>query len=370
MGGIFMFPKEINQILNRYQKDNESSIQNINNNINTIVTEFKTINMNVANQLKKLAIDDNTDNNAEELLKDTITLRDYIKSINLLELESEQTDDTIITDNLVFEKRVYPYLISDDLCPFCNVKLQSHTIYYQRIINNQLVDEIVEWHKCPVCKRLFVLDYDAEGFDFDNTNISLNKDKYDDIPLLDIYSVIVLSNTLNCSSSHKTKDLIANIPALNPSGQISYLRINASYCFDCGRFTILKDDFNTIKDIIICKVVDETSEGQNNNYDVEFGQKQSVLYNYGYNVQAKKNLTKQQRQIILSSVIEANIMNRRDVTNHINTLIERGSKISSWRDATQKWKEDRRFVSEYQSDSLPEVIFNNIILKYRKPSKC
>ena len=51
--------------------------------------------------------------------------------------------------------------------------------------------------------------------------------------------------------------------------------------------------------------------------------------------------------------------------NHINTLIDRGSKIPSWSNATQKWKEDKKFVSEYKSDSLPEVIFTNIILKYR-----
>lgn len=59
-------------------------------------------------------------------------------------------------------------------------------------------------------------------------------------------------------------------------------------------------------------------------------------------------------------------MERRDVINHINTLIERGSKIPTWKTATQKWKEDKQFVADYKSDTLPDVIFNNIILKYRK----
>jgi len=366
-GIIFMFPDEIKQILNKYQKYNEGSIQNINKNINIIITEFKIINANLANELKKLVIDENTNNNAEELLKDSIALRDYINSITSLEFD----DTTKILDESipVFDKKVFPYLISDDLCPFCNVKLVPHIIYYQRNLNNQLVNDEIEWNKCPNCKRLFVLDYDAEGFNFNNTNITLNKDKYDEIPLIDIYSVIVLSNTLKCSSNHRSKDLVAKIPVLNESGQIIYIKISASYCFDCERFTILKDEFNAIKDVVMCKVIDETTEGQSNNCDMEMGQKQSILYNYGYNVQTKKNLSGQQRRIILSSVIEANIMNRRDVINHISTLIERGSKISSWKDATQKWKTDRKFVTEYQKDCLPEVIFNNIILKYRKSTK-
>lgn len=367
-----MFPEEIKQILNKYQNNNEGSIQNINKNIDTIITEFKIINVNIANQLKKLAIAENTNNNAEELLKDSIALRDYINSITSLEFEKTYKDDTtnIMAElGVIFDKNVSPYLISDDLCPFCNVKLVPHIIYYQRNLNNKLVDETIEWYKCPNCEKFFVLDYDAESFNFDNTNITLNKDKYDEIPLIDIYSVIVLSNTLKCSSNHQSKDLLAKIPVLNESGQISYIRISASYCFDCERFTILKDDFNAIKDVVMCKVIDETSEGQSNNCDMEMGQKQSILYNYGYNVQTKKNLSGQQRRIILSSVIEANIMNRRDVINHISTLIERGSKISSWKDATQKWKTDRKFVTEYQKDCLPEVIFNNIILKYRKSTK-
>lgn len=49
-------------------------------------------------------------------------------------------------------------------------------------------------------------------------------------------------------------------------------------------------------------------------------------------------------------------------------FIEKGSKIPNWKDATNKWKEDKVFVAEYQKDCLPEVIFNNIILKYRGKS--
>ena len=257
--------------------------------------------------------------------------------------------------------------MSDDICPFCNTKFMRHIIFYQRIINNKINDETVSWYKCQSCNRLFALDFDIEDFEFENTNILLNKDKNDEIPPIDIYSVIVLSNTLKCSTNHKTKDLLAKIPVLNVNGAISYLKINASYCFDCNRFTMLKDDFNSIKDIIIGKIIDETYTYQNNvDNSFEMEQSKSILSQYGYNVQTKKDLSVQQRQIILSSLIEAHIMERRDVINHINTLLERGSKIPTWKMVTKKWKEDKQFVADYKSDTLPNVIFNNIILKYKK----
>ncbi len=370
-----MFPEKIIEILQKYQDNNYSTIIDINKNISEIITHLEKINDNIASQLHK-HLTMRTIDDTKELLDDSSTLIEYINSIKTIEISKLDVNQDITTEEIseeltpIFEKKVYLYLVSDDICPFCNVKLTNHTIFYQRNINNELSGETILWHKCPVCNKLFVLDYEAEDFDFNNTNIVLNKEKYDEIPSIDIYSVIVLSNTLTCSLNHKTKDIIAKIPVLNEDGQISYLKINASYCFDCNRFTILKDDFSAIKDIIICKIIDETTEYQNTNEsEFEIEQKRSILFQYGYNVQTKKNLSEQQRHIILSSIIEAHIMDRRDVINHINTLIERGSKIPKWQVATQKWKDDKQFVSEYKSELLPEVIFNNIVLKYKIPKQ-
>lgn len=360
-----MFPKEIIEIIEKYQVNDNYSSQ-INSNIQSIISVLRDVDTKIKQELIS-AMSSSVSEEEQSLFNDSQVIRNYIESIQLLP-QSKNTNTEIAEEIVpIFEKKVFPFLVTDDICPFCNVKLVSHTIYYQRVIDTQLKDEIVEWHRCPNCKRMFALDYEIDDFDFENTNIFLNKDKYEYIPNIDIYSVIVLSNTLKCSVAHRTKDFVAKLPVLNEHGEISYLKINASYCFDCQRFTILKDDFNSIKDVIMCKIIDETTEyTSQNNDELEITQKQSVLFQYGYNVQTKKNLSEQQRHIILSSIIEANIMSRRDVINHINTLIDRGSKIPSWKTATQKWKDDRQFVSEYQRDSLPEVIFNNIILKYKR----
>lgn len=369
-----MFPKEIIEIIEKYA-NNSDLLCDINNNISAIIEGLYSVNQNLAERVKTLLLDKDTDNNAEEIIRDSKVLRNYISSIQLFEINKtpQSSISCEVAEEItpIFTKKVYPYLISDDLCPFCNVKLIQHSIYYQRIDGNEIKDKSVAWHRCPVCNKLFVIDYETEDFDFENTNIIVNKDKYDSIPQIDIYTLIVLSNTLKCSSNHDTKDIIAKLPVLNEYGQISYINVNASYCSTCNRYTILKEDFNAIAGIVTCKVVDETVSYVNNNnnsgIEIEIENKQSILAQYGYNVQTKKDLSEQQRHIILSSIIEAQIMSRREVIDHISTLIERGSKIPNWKFATQKWKEDRQFVSKYQSDYLPEVVFNNIILKYRKP---
>lgn len=369
-----MFPDELIQILQKYKEEIWlSHIENLNKNFKQTISLLKCLRNYLADKQYEINTSDSLDERSDycdSLSSDIFLLKQQILYfIKLQEVTQTNCDFTSeISEELIptFEKKVYPYLVADDVCPFCNCKMSRHLVHYQRIVNSQLQNEDVMWNRCPACKRLFVLDCDAEEFDFNGTNVVLNEEKYDAIPPIDIYSVIVLSNTLNCSSNHNTEDLIAKIPVLNEDGEISYLKINASYCYTCKRFTILKNDFTAIKDIVMCKVIDESSDYSNNSeneFDIE--QRKSILFQYGYNVQTKKNLSEIQRHIILSSIIEAQIMNRRDVINHINTLIERGSKIPSWSNATQKWKEDKKFVSEYKSDSLPEVIFSNIILRYK-----
>lgn len=379
-GILTMLPEEIISIINKYIQDDSKFIIDLNKNITNISMILKAINGVIANQIQELLTNIDSDVDESELLQDAKTLKYFIKTIETIGISTHDEQYTkngqISTEEILkelsptplFDKKVYPYLVDDDICPFCNVKLKSYTIYYQRFENNRVNGEQVQWYKCPNCNKMFAVDYDITDFDFENTNIILNKSKYDEIPQIDIYSVIILSNILNCTFNHKTKDIFAKLPVLNEDGQISYLKVNASYCFNCNRFTILKEDFLAIKDVVICKVIDETTTGTQSESEFNMTDKDSVLTQYGYNVQTKKNLSKQQRQIILSSLIEANIMNRTDVINHLITLIERGSKIPSWKDATNKWKEDKVFVAEYQKDCLPEVVFNNIILKYRKKS--
>lgn len=163
---------------------------------------------------------------------------------------------------------------------------------------------------------------------------------------LDIHDIVVVSNTLKCSfGEHETIDVKADIPVLYETGEVFNLQTTISYCKQCKRYTMLKDDFKNISGIIMCQVLDETTIlNSQNDDDIDIKQKESILYKYGYNVKGKRNLSDEQRHIILSSVIEAGILNRRQIADHLTTLIDRGSKIPKWEYATKKWKRDRQYV--------------------------
>lgn len=226
-------------------------------------------------------------------------------------------------------------------------------------LSNQ--DKEIELHQASLKLRRFIADLSI---------IQQTMEK--DISIIDIHDVIVLSNTRKCSTeNHHCIDVQIEIPVVKGGGGIECCNLLASYCPTCKRYTILKEQFQNIDGIVMCRVIDETTHYSNTNKgenDFENAQRQSIVFQYGYNVQSKINLTTQQRHIILASIVEAKIQTRRQIIDHLTTLIERGEKIKKWKDATNKWKEDRYYVESYNVQNLPSVIGERIILKYKYSS--
>lgn len=185
---------------------------------------------------------------------------------------------------------------------------------------------------------------------------------------LGIYDIIVLNSISKCSIvGHEFKDECVFIPVLDSTCNITYISVLVSHCYTCNQYIMLKDTFNQIDGVILCKVIDETKMYDNQELDeddIDKVQRQSRLYKYGYNVNTQAKLSRKQRQIILSTVIAANIMTKVQVIDHLSTLITRGEKINSWKFAVAKWKDDRNYVYNYNSKNLPSIITDKIILRY------
>lgn len=354
-----MFTDELINVLEKYQGHYIDEINQLNQSINDIVKTLEKIRNSLIDNLSEIL----KDRQESKALYDNIQLlNEQIDKINIIPIA--KNDNTKYS----FRQKVRVFKVEDDLCPECYVKLMPFNIHYDRYCNQQIYQQNIKWYRCPICKKFFALDIDLESFDIENTNIEIVDKYYNQIPKIDVYSLIVLSNTLNCSKNHKTKDIMAQLPVMDSNGDLHTELVSASYCFDCKRFTILKDTFKNIDGIILCKIVDETSESiPSDTSEIEIVQKQSVLYQYGYNVQTQKNLSDKQRHTILSLMIEANIMSRREIIQHLISLISRGSKIPLWKNATQKWTEDKEYVEHYNENSLPQIYFDKLILKYREP---
>lgn len=285
-----MFSKEIVEILEKYQTDNEKDLIEINNSIDTIKGNLHLILKNLSNTLCKITNGEIVVDDEDALWQDTKTLRNFIGNISSINIKAK-TEETI-----------------DD-------------------IDQQ------------------------------------------EPPSANIYSVVVLKHTLKCSSTHKTKDVVIELPIIDYCGNVKFNKLKASYCYVCKRFTVLKNDFDKIRDAVICKVIDETITYpiSTSNSNFEFEQHKSILAQYGYNVQTKKKLSDIQRQRILALLIETGIMTQREIIDHIAVLIERGSKIESWNAATEKWSKDKMFVDDYKENTLPQYIMKDVVLKYRQP---
>lgn len=195
----------------------------------------------------------------------------------------------------------------------------------------------------------------------ENFNSGINK-------RLSINDVIVLKTIKQCShDNHNIKDVRIQIPVLYDTCQIHLLDVQLVYCKTCNQYYMLKSDFDKISGIILCQVIDQTSISNIiQNDDFSKLQSQSILFRCGYTVSSQRNLPVKARHLILCAVIESHLMTRTEIKDHLNMLIERGSKIPSWKNATKKWEYDKKFINEYNQHDVPQIIFDKVILKYSK----
>lgn len=359
-----MFPEELMQVIVKYKSKNQEQIKNIYRNLCEIITALKGIQQNMATDLFDIYMSDDI-NDTTELNADIKVLKEQIAYIKSFTNSQQHSNNE---DSINIDKKVTVWLVNDDLCPICGTKLEPYKIYYKRYNATDSNNVSVNWYECPNCHKLYCIDCDIENFDFENTNIVLKDTYYKQVTFND---VIVLSTVRSCvSKEHDLIDMVAKIPVVTIYGKITFVDVPIAYCKQCCKYIMLKNDFNNINGIIACQIIDKTvNSNQQSNDEIDIKQRESILYQYGYNVKSNSNLSSKQRHIILSMVVESDIMTREQICSHLDTLIERGSKISSWKTATEKWVEDRYYITRYNAENLPQEIFNRVILKYSKTKK-
>ena len=360
--------KKIMDMLSKYKSEDwcmDVAI-NIDNNIQDTIKQLKNIQENLSHIIFEINLSDKLE---DEIINDIQNDIKIIKQLIIHFAEMKQNISTI-TDKKnkrkIFDSNIKIFIIDDILCPECNVKLYPLCIDYQKNINGIIEYEMVNIYECQCCKKMFAMQYDIENINLSNTNIILDYRYLKNECQLIFNDVIVLSNLISCTSKgHNLNDISAQIPVFAIDGSINFIDLNISYCNSCNKYIMLKQDFKQIDGIVACKVIDQTINKDRSNIDeIEIKQSESLLYQYGYNVKTKDNLSDRQRHLILASVVESGILTRAQICSHLDTLIERGNKIEKWKLATQKWKQDRQYVKRYNVKNLPDILLNKIVLKY------
>ena len=280
---------------------------------------------------------------------------------NILSKYDDQISEEISVINLSIERikdslNNVNQVIATNLCNHIkNGSLEKHKTEQEYLNDSYVLRKYIE--------TLHKINIQINKTTTNNTR-NLNSDD----AKLNIHDIIVISNIKKCvHDNHNITDYVVEVPVLYNDTNIRFKSVLVSYCKECNRFVMLKDSYKQIDGIILCQIIDMTTVSESNNdddNDLSNIQKHSILYEYGYSVSKQNDIPEKVRRIILSLLIESQIMTRSEIINHINSLISRGEKRTNWEEAICKWNQDKKYISEYKSCELPICQIKNIILKY------
>lgn len=171
---------------------------------------------------------------------------------------------------------------------------------------------------------------------------------------------VALHDTKNCSvKGHDLEKIKALIFILQRKGNIIHKYIPAWYCHTCKRFFITQWQYEDISDygVPLCQVIKDQRNFKENKTGDYFDEldEESILHRSGYNVSAKDDLSKEQRERILILLLDSGLCNWHKIDSHLTWLIDSRSKNTNMINAVKKWEEDRRFISEYKFDAARVV---------------
>ena len=363
-----MLDKEIVDILLKYKEDNFQEIENINRSLKYIKEELESVHSYLATEFSKeiSSIEDDSD---MDMFHDIQILKKYIRNFHDFFLPIEVSD--IITKSnsdeppKISEKPIDLYFTPDEKCPLCKKQMSDLDEWYYDYLEKKA--KKISILKCSKCGKKYVTFDEIEYMKNDTkyTSISLHNDYFH---LLDIRSSIIIQvqkTISNCvNAAHKISDIKVQVPVVYETGEIDFETLPATYCEECKKYIVLKKDFDSMIGIVLCAVVDETTEYKNSSDGFTFEDRQSKLYQHGYHAQSKNALSDEQRHTILLSVLEAQIMTKPQICSYLDDLVERYRNNTKFKNAVKKWKSDREYVRYVKENSLPSYDVNKIILKY------
>jgi len=142
---------------------------------------------------------------------------------------------------------------------------------------------------------------------------------------------------------------VKSVTGIIPSRSGLPVEVNMNYCVECDKFFITEKDFEFYRKkygLIAAHFVFETSDGVSSPYN-ELAE-QSPLKLCGYSVSATEGYSAEERQGLLSAIIDNEIMTKPDVLSYLNWFIQYNGSKPGNEMAVGKWKEDIKFVRDYR----------------------
>lgn len=169
-------------------------------------------------------------------------------------------------------------------------------------------------------------------------------------PNIDVKDFVVRNTILKCvHNEHDIEDIVAELGVIDKKCEEQKIKVNAGYCKKCKIFFILESTYENIRNrgIPMCRISDAKTYFKSATVNGMHLAQESILMQYGYNVNQQEGLTSSRRQKILAVLIDKNVMKKSEIISYLDFFISR-RKDSKFQIAVSKWEADREFVEEYK----------------------
>lgn len=165
-------------------------------------------------------------------------------------------------------------------------------------------------------------------------------------------------------NGHKVTDINVVVSIIDLNGKLNYYIINAAYCPQCNVYFILNSVYEYLKTkgTILCRICDSQTY-YSGSFSNEFASKESILKQYGYNVNKINNIPDKTRHMILNNLVANNILTKTTIISYLDLFICQHKTQTNCKNAVEKWILDRKFVENIPNYSTDLYGIHSITIK-------
>lgn len=169
---------------------------------------------------------------------------------------------------------------------------------------------------------------------------------------------LIKRNVFKCvHDNHVLEDVNAIVSVITNEGNIEPVYVLSGYCRSCNVYFVLEDSLKELlsKGRPMCFLYDWDRKEKELRPGYIFMSAESLLYQYGYNVNAIDNIPAAKRQRILEMMIDGGVITKNEILSYLNLFITQRKNNKSMQKAIGKWKEDIDHILQYKADEGSNV---------------
>ncbi len=169
--------------------------------------------------------------------------------------------------------------------------------------------------------------------------------------------LVVVDYAFKCmADKHVVTDIFAIFDVIDSEGRVIQVKKSASYCFQCGKFFLLRMTYDEIERLgrPLCRILLPDNAGKEKNEARLYANVIGPLKDCGYTVDKKNNLGDEERQEILRTAINNGTVTKVQALSYLAYFITVHKGQPNMENAVEKWQKDYRYI-EKMSDKVGAI---------------